>query len=209
MTQDPISVADDGIVKLKPEMQNRLGPVVLEIFAQGDFHEVNMRAIAKQAGVGYASLYRHFKSKEQLLFWFVNLWLSDLIERLIDHLQGLEAVKEKIRKIIWIQLDFYDRNPNVGRIIMMTVPMKTWMQDRTYRQEGLMKILMGVMAEGQQKGILDPQLPLYSIMDILLGLIGRTFVMWNHRGQKGHLTEQAGVLFELIWKAIRNPEDTR
>jgi len=116
--QDP----PEDAVKLKPAIKDRLEPVVLEVFSQGDFHQVNMREIAKKAGVGYATIYRHFKSKEQLLFWFVDLWLADLIERIIDHLQGLEEIREKIRKIVWLQLDFYNRNPQVGRIIMTTVP---------------------------------------------------------------------------------------
>ncbi|MBL7174494.1 MAG: TetR/AcrR family transcriptional regulator [Desulfobacteraceae bacterium] len=192
--------------KLKPSIKERLSPVVLDIFANGDFHQVNMREIAQKAGVGYATIYRHFKSKDQLLFWFVDYWLSDFVDRIIDHLQGLEEIKERIRKIVWLQLDFYNRNPNVGRIIMMTIPLKTWMQDKTYRQEKLMKLLMEVFQEGQVKKILDPVLPTRFLMDVLLGMIGRTVVMWIYRDQQGELTDQAGTLFEMIWRAIRNPK---
>ena len=193
-------------VKLKPAIKSKLGPVVLEVFSQGDFHQVNMRDIAKKAGVGYATIYRHFKSKEQLLFWFVDFWLSELIERIIDHLRGMEEINEKIRKIVWLQLDFYNRNPDVGRIILMTVPLKTWMQDKTYRQERMIKLMTEVLNEGQEKKILDPQLPTPILLDVLLGLTGRTFTMWIHRGMEGKLTDQAGVLFELIWRAIVNPD---
>jgi hypothetical protein len=30
--------------------------------------------------------------------------------------------------------------------------------------------------------------------------------MWVQRGQEGRLTDQAHMLFEMIWRAITNPE---
>ncbi|MBI4763481.1 MAG: TetR/AcrR family transcriptional regulator [Deltaproteobacteria bacterium] len=180
--------------------------MVLNEFSSGDFHQVNMRDIAKKAGVGYASIFRHFKKKELLLFWFVDKWLSELIVRLTDHLLGLEDIKEKIRKIIWLQLDFYNRNPKVGRIIMITVPLNIWMQDKTYRQTRLTEVMLKVLTEGREKGKLDPQLPTTLMLDVIFGMIRRTFTMWIYRGQKGDLTDQAGQIFEVCWKAIGDPD---
>jgi AcrR family transcriptional regulator len=192
-------------IKIKPYILERLEPVVLEEFSGGDFHQVNMRDIAKKAGVGYASIYRHFKHKETLLFWFVDKWLSGLVPRMADHLLGLEEIKEKIRKIIWLQLDFYHRNPKVGRIIMITVPLNIWMQDETYRQPRLTGLLLKVLKEGKEQGVLDSDLPTYMMLDVINGMIRRIFTMWIYRGQKGDLTDQAGQVFELCWRAIVDP----
>ena len=179
--------------------------MVLDEFSGGDFHQVNMRDIAKKAGVGYASIYRHFKSKESLLFWFVDKWLSELVARMTDHLLGLEEIKEKIRKIIWLQLDFYNRNPKVGRIIMITVPLNIWMQDKTYRQPQLTGVLLKVLKEGKEQGVLDSELPTYLMLDVINGMIRRLFTMWVYRGQTGDLTDQAGLMFEVCWRAIVDP----
>lgn len=192
-------------IKLKPHILQRLEPVVLDEFSGGDFHQVNMRDIAKKAGVGYASIYRHFKSKESLLFWFVDKWLSELVQRMADHLLGLEEIKEKIRKIIWLQLDFYNRNPKVGRIIMITVPLNVWMQDKTYRQPQLTGLLLKVLKEGKEQGVLDSGLPTPMMLDIINGMIRLMFTMWIYRGQKGNLTDQAGLMFEICWRAIVDP----
>jgi len=189
-------------IKLKPHILQRLEPVILEEFSGGDFHQVNMRNIAQKAGVGYASIYRHFKSKESLLFWFVDKWLSELVQRMADHLLGLEEIKEKIRKIIWLQLDFYNRNPKVGRIIMITVPLNVWMQDKTYRQPQLTGLLLKVLKEGKEQGVLDSELPTFLMLDVINGMIRRLFTMWVYRGQTGQLTDQAGLMFEVCWRAI-------
>jgi AcrR family transcriptional regulator len=194
-----------GSKKLKPYILQRLEPVVLAEFSGGDFHQVNMRDIAQKAGVGYASIYRHFKSKESLLFWFVDKWLSELVDRMADHLLGLEEIKEKIRKIIWLQLEFYNRNPKVGRIIMITVPLNIWMQDKTYRQTRLTGLLLKVLKEGKEQGILDSDLPIPMMLDVINGMIRRIFTMWIYRGQKGNLIDLAGQVFELCWRAIVDP----
>lgn len=204
LTPDKQNDIGDSI-KLKPHILQRLEPVVLHEFSGGDFHQVNMRDIAQKAGVGYASIYRHFKGKESLLFWFVDKWLSELVVRMTDHLLGLEEIKEKIRKIIWLQLDFYNRNPKVGRIIMITVPLNVWMQDKTYRQPRLTGLLLKVLKEGKAQGLLDPELPTFLMLDIINGMIRRLFTMWIYRGQTGDLTDQAGLMFEVCWRAVVNP----
>ena len=209
MLKDNILNDIDDITGLKFSMLQRLEPIVLEEFSGGDFHQVNMRDIAKKAGVGYASIYRHFKNKDSLLFWFVNKWLGELIPRMTDHLLGLEEIKEKIRKIIWLQLDFYNRNPKVGRIIMITIPLNIWMQDETYRQSKLTGVLLKVLTEGKEQKVLDPDLPTELMLDVINGMIRRVFTMWIYREKQGDLTDQAPQVFELCWRAIVNPEKNR
>jgi AcrR family transcriptional regulator len=191
---------------IKYAILSRLEPVVLEEFSGGDFHQVNMRGLARKAGIGYASIFRHFKKKELLLFWFVDKWLSELVDRLTDHLLGLEEIKEKIRKIIWLQLDYYNRNPDVGRIIMITVPLNIWMQDETYRQTKLTGVLLKVLTEGKERRILDPDLTTDLMLDVIYGMIRRIFTMWIYRGKKVPLIDQAGQVFEICWRAIANPK---
>jgi len=116
-------------------IKKRLEPVVKAAFSRQDFHQCNMRDIAKKAGVGYGTIYKYYGSKEKFLFAFVDEWLGELVARIIDHLQGLEEIKEKLRKAFWVQLDYYERNPDLGRIILMTIPLTTWMADQTFVQK--------------------------------------------------------------------------
>ena len=106
---------------LDAEIKTRLEAAVKELFSQQDFHQVNMRSIAQKTGVGLNTIYMHYESKERLLFAFVNEWIQNLDSRLEEHLQGLEDVKERVRKTIWVILDFYEKNPDIGIIVVMTV----------------------------------------------------------------------------------------
>ncbi len=193
--------------KLSPEAHRRLEAAVLEIFSDSDFHKANIRAVAKQAGVSFSTIYSYYGSKEGLLFAFVDIWLGKLTERITDHLQGIEDLKEKLRKVFWLQLDYYERNPGLGRILFMTLPMKTWMADETFRQPKMINLFLDALRQGQDQGVLNPNVRAGVLLDFILGMVQRSFFMWISRGQKESLAGQANILFEMLWRAISNPEN--
>ncbi len=194
--------------KLRPEIHKRLEAAVLEIFSNSDFHKANIRDVARKAGVSFSTIYSHYGSKEKLLFAFVDIWLEELTDRIVDHLKGIEDLKEKLRKVFWLQLDYYEKNPGLGKILFMTLPMKTWMADNTFAQKKMINLFLDVLRQGQNEGILNRNVQTGVLLDFIHGLVQRTFFMWIHRGQKKSLTDQANILFEMVWRAITNPEHT-
>lgn len=188
-----------------PEIQKRLESAVLDIFSESDFHKANIRTIAKKAGVSFSTIYGHYGSKERLVFAVVDIWLGKLTDRIIDHLQGIEDLKEKLRKVFWLQLDYYEKNQGLAKILFMTLPMKTWMADRTFQQKKMMNLFLEVLKHGQKEGILNPKVKAGVLLDFMMGFVQRSFFMWVSRGQKESLISQANVLFEMVWRAISNP----
>jgi AcrR family transcriptional regulator len=194
--------------RFSPELQERLEAAVLEIFSNRDFHKANIRKVAKRAGVSFSTIYNHYGSKEGLLLAYVDMWMEKLTERMIDHLQGIENLKEKVRKVFWIQLDYYERNPQIGKILFMTLPMKTWMDDEAFKQNNMFNLFLDVLRQGQKEGTLNPHVRAGVLLDFIFGLVQRSFIMWVFRGQKESLSGQANTLFEMVWRAISNPSDT-
>jgi len=193
------------LTPLKPEVYQRLELAVLSIFSHSDFHKANIRDVADRAGVSFSTIYKHYGSKERLVFAFVDVWLGKLTDRIYDHLQGIEDLKEKMRKVLWLQLDHYESNPGLARIIFMTLPMNTWMNDETFKQKKMIHMYLEVMRNGQEEGILNPDVRAGVLLDFMLGTVQRAFTMWISRGQQGCLSDQANMLFEMIWRAISNP----
>ncbi|MGD9877577.1 TetR/AcrR family transcriptional regulator [Desulfococcus sp.] len=189
-----------------PDIHDRLEKAVLEVFSKSDFHKASIRDVAKKAGVSFTTIYKHYGSKERLVFAFVDVWLGKLTDRIVDHLQGIEDLKEKLRKVFWLQLDYYERHTGLGRILFMTLPMKTWMADETFQQRKMIDLLVDVLRQGQQEGILNPHVKAGVLLDFIMGFVQRTFFMWILRGQKESLSEQANTLFEMVWRGITNPD---
>ncbi len=192
--------------ELNPDIQRRLEKAVLEVFSHSDFHKASIRDIADKAGVSFTTIYKHYESKERLVFAFVDIWMGKLTDRIVDHLQGIEDLKEKLRKVFWLQLDYYERHEGLGRIVFMTLPMKTWMADETFEQRRMMNLLINVLQEGQKEGVLNNDVRAGTLLDFLMGFVQRSFFMWILRGKKDSLAGQANVMFEMVWRGMANPD---
>jgi AcrR family transcriptional regulator len=195
--------------ELNPDIQRRLEKAVLEVFSHSDFHKASIRDIAEKAGVSFTTIYKHYESKERLVFAFVDIWMGKLTDRIVDHLQGIEDLKEKLRKVFWLQLDYYERHEGLGRIVFMTLPMKTWMADETFEQRRMMNLLITVLQEGQKEGVLNNDVRAGTLLDFLMGFVQRSFFMWILRGKKDSLAGQANVMFEMVWRGMANPHDKK
>jgi len=193
------------IDKLNPQVLKRLEAPVLDIFSNSDFHKATMRDVSKRAGISFSTIYNYFGSKEKLLFTFVDISLGKLTNRIVDHLQGIEDLKEKIRKVFWLQLEYYERHPELGRILFMTVPMKTWMADETFVQRKMIGMFINTLRQGQKENILNGNVRAGVLLDLMMGFVQRSFVMWISRGQTYPLSTESNNLFEMVWRGISNP----
>lgn len=195
--------------ELNPKVQKRLESAVMAIFSTTDFHKASIRDVADLAGVSFSTIYKYFGSKEHLLFAYVNIWMTKLTDRIEDHLNGIEDLKEKLRKVFWLHLDYYERHEELGRILFITLPMKTWMADNSFNQKRRVDLIINVLKIGQKQGIINPHVRAGSLLDFMLGFIQRTFFMWIIRGKQKNLAEQANSLFEMVWQGMVNPEIVR
>ena len=191
--------------KFHPDVHQRLEKAVWEIFSNSDFHKASIRDVADRAGVSFTTIYKHYGSKERLVFAFVDIWMGKLTDRIVDHLQGIEDLKEKLRKVFWLQLDYYERHVGLGRIVFMTLPMNTWMGDKTFAQPRMMGLMIDVLRQGQKEGILNSKVRAGTLLDFLMGFVQRSFFMWILRGQKESLSAQANQMFEMVWKGMTDP----
>ena len=190
---------------LNDDIHKRLERAVLEVFSNSDFHRASIRSIANKAGVSFTTIYKHYGSKERLVFAFVDIWMGKLTDRIVDHLQGIENLKEKLRKVFWLQLDYYERHEGLGQIVFMTLPMKTWMADETFAQPRMMSLMIDVLRQGQREGVLNPDLRAGTLLDFFMGFVQRSFFMWILRGKKESLADQANVMFEMVWQGMVIP----
>jgi AcrR family transcriptional regulator len=183
----------------------RLEPIVKKVFSEGDFHRVDMRSIAREAGMSFGTIYRYFTDKEKMLFWFIAHWLDELQTVSLAALESEGTVMERIRRFILAHFRFYESNPEVGRIIFMTVPLDRWMQDTTFAYRDPTKRLRGTIEEGQKTGEIRSDVNSLMIADLFTGMFNRTFLMWQYRGKKYSLAEHYDALLPLIEAGVRGP----
>lgn len=190
------------LTQLDPDTRARIEQAVLDIFAEREFHRVGLIEVARGANVSLQTIYKYYGSKEALLFSSLDTWLGKLALRMIDHLQGIEDYKEKLRKVFWVVLDFFEKHPQVAQLIMSSVYVNTWRRMEHYQNPALFGAFLKVLGEGRARGILNDEVDEKYLLDFIMGVLGRLVQMYIHRGMKEPLTRQANPLFEMLWRGI-------
>jgi AcrR family transcriptional regulator len=188
--------------QLDPETRARIEQAVLDIFAEREFHRVGLIEVARGANVSLQTIYKYYGSKEALLFSSLDTWLGKLANRMVDHLQGIEDYKEKLRKVFWVVLDFFEKHPQVAQLIMSSVYVNTWRRMEHYQNPVLFGAFLRVLGEGRARGILNDEVDEKYLLDFIMGVLGRLVQMYIHRGMKEPLTKQANPLFEMLWRGL-------
>lgn len=192
--QQPQAIPDD--------LRDRLSPVIKDIYSAGDFHRADMRTIAREAGMSFRTIYRYFGDKEALLFWFIQYWLEGLYPAALDPLDGPGDLKSKLVRVLRLHLEFYETNPNVGRIIFMTVPLERWMRDPSFAQRQLMLRLLTAIKEAQHQGELRCDIDARMILDTFNAIFNRAFLMWEYRRRGYSLSAQTAPLLSILWNGV-------
>jgi len=186
--------------------RQRIESAVLSVFSKHDYHHASLQMVAKEARVSLRTIYKYYGNKEQLFLICIGTHLEQLSARVLDHLQAVRALKDRIHKIVWLTLDYFETYSEMATIIFGSVQLNLWRNDHSFTQPEVMSVLMTALKQGREEGVITDEVKEIVVLDYILGIIGRLVTMWLVRGRSYSLTEQHEVLFEMLWRAIAKPE---
>ena len=187
---------------MRTDTLQRIEHAVLSLFSQRDFHEVSLIDVARAAHVSLQTIYKYFGSKEALVYTMLDTLLGRLAERMIDHLQGIDDARERLRKTCWVTLDYMDKHPAVMLLMFTAVPVSRHKNIDIYESPELMGAFLGVLKDGQARGVLNSQVSSKVLLDVFMGMVGRVVLMHIVRGEQTPLTDQFNELFHILWRAL-------
>ncbi|MES1926428.1 TetR/AcrR family transcriptional regulator [Salinisphaera sp. T31B1] len=201
-----IPAAPRPISALAPETRDRIESAALDLFAERPMHEVRLDEIARAARASLQTIYRYYGDKQALLDACVLHWANELAARMTDHLAGIETYKDRLRKVFWVVLDFFEQYPKVARMMLGSVYPAAMRHDITDEQRRLTHLFMDVLAEGRERGVLNDQVSEAILLDYFYGVLARLIQMQSLRASQPPLTSQVNILFEMLWRAIAKPD---
>ena len=190
------------LAEMRGDTLDRLEKAVLELFSSRDFHEVSLQDVARRANVSLQTIYKYFGSKEALVYSMLDTLLGRLAERMIDHLQGIDDARERLRKTCWVTLDYIDMHAAVMLLMFTAVPVSRHKNIDIYESPELMGAFLGVLKDGQARGVLNSQVSSKVLLDVFMGMVGRVVLMHIVRGEQTPLTDQFNELFHILWRAL-------
>ena len=184
------------------KLKDRLYPVVLRQFSLNDFHAVNIRDISRESGISTGTLYKYYSSKEELLFSIIDEKLRELGSLMRIHIEGLEDIREMFRKLIWVTMNFFDKNPELAITVFITVPLKSFMANKAYKRETEVDILNGIVEKAKKRGALISEEESRYFADLYLMVTHRQIQNWYMHGRKWNLTDNMNQFFDFFWRVV-------
>ena len=195
----------------EPERRTQILASAIRIFGEKGFQNATIAEIAKDAGIGDATIYEYFKNKEDLLLAIPVEITKELIPLINDHMMGIKGALNKLRKFIWWWLNYVEKNPGYGSIVLLELKTsKTYVSNEAYQAaRNFYKIVLDIIREGQEEGSIKKEINIYLARSICVGAIEHIIIRWLLKDRKYSLTQYADELADLLIDSLKkNDLDT-
>jgi len=150
-------------VNREPERRKQELTSAIKIFGEKGFQNATVAEIDKDAGVGDATIYEHFTSKEDLLLAIPLEITKELIPQINDHMIGIKGAFNKLRKFVWWWLNYIEKNPGYGSIVLLELKTnKKFVSTEAYQAaRNFYKVVLDIIKEGQKEDVIKKTLILF------------------------------------------------
>lgn len=173
-----------------------------KLLTQGGVSGLTIKNIAKEMEFSESAIYRHFKSKEEIIIAMLNYLSESMNVRLSKICSSDNSAKQRLINVFESQLDFFESNPN----FVVAVFSDGLFEESQKINEAIqrimavnMKNLIPVVSEGQVKGEFINTMTPEELMHIVMGSFRLQMYKWRISNMKFDIqTEGKRVLNNII-----------
>jgi len=179
--------------------QERIEQVTLALFAEKGVDRTTIGDIARAAGIAEGTIYRHYPSKEELIWQLFSRHYVSLAERLERLQAARQGLRSKLAAMVGLFCSLYEQDPDMFRFLLLvqhgqfervTAEMRTPVTV-------LKTMIEAAMVRGEIPGR-DPQVATAMVLGIVLQVA--VFRVYGRIDRPlGSLAEQ---LTEGAWRAL-------
>jgi AcrR family transcriptional regulator len=107
MTRSTLESRSSIRTRKREQVRARVEHVALDLFRRHGFEQVTVERIAVEAGIGAATFYRYFGTKDGVLFDYQSRWLQD-VRRAADGLDVTRPRGEQVRYLLAVLMKIFD-----------------------------------------------------------------------------------------------------
>jgi AcrR family transcriptional regulator len=185
-----------------------------KVFAAKGFFPTTMSDIAREAEFGTGTLYKYFRSKEELYFTLIDEKVEEINRLVKAELSQRTSAVERIKKALGLQFEFFEQNRDFFRIYISERNRFEW----TVKDElgkGLhekMVTYINILAEVMRQGIERKEFRSMNPMDLAHALVGivNSFVFeWMISREPYPLISKVDTVLEIFLGGAQQMERRR
>jgi len=197
-----MGVAETGRRTDKRELILR---AAIEVFAEKGFHQARVSDVAARAGVADGTIYLYFKNKDDLLLSIFEDSMEILLKGVQSALLGIDDPLKKLQTFVHYHFAQVQQHRAVSEVLQVELRLSNKFL-KNYRPEKLwayLGVVAQIIREGQQKGVVRPELDPFVQMWAIFGTLDELAMQWVlARRKKFELSEAANQVAETFIRGI-------
>ncbi|MBN1615595.1 MAG: TetR/AcrR family transcriptional regulator [Deltaproteobacteria bacterium] len=144
-----------------------------KLLGEKEFATITIADIVNTSGVNSALIYKYFGDKRGILHRVLADEAEKHLSVLERDLKGIKGALNKLRKLVWTQINLYAEIPIVARILLLEVRNHhSYFESEAYRTiNRYSSMLKEVIEEGVKDGDIRDDIPVRSIRQVLTGAV--------------------------------------
>ncbi|CAG0986708.1 Nucleoid occlusion factor SlmA [Flavobacteriales bacterium] len=168
--------------------------------------ELTIKNLASDLSLSEAALYRHFKSKNEILLGLITFFMIEMKERVSGILtQNDKKSGEILRQIFSSQLNNFVANPSICSVIF-SEGIFQFNKELSTKLNAMMDMMhnniSSVVAKGQSEGVFSTLLSADATTTIIMGSMRMVVLKWKLSGNKSNLIKDGTSVLNGLLKMI-------
>jgi AcrR family transcriptional regulator len=193
----------DDKMKSYSKMRMKIFNAAIEVFSKKGYHHATIDEIAALSGIGKGTVYRNFKSKEDLLDQLLIEKYKEIIDSMSQTFAKDADILEQIQEVIVNWVDFIEKNPVVYRLIQdqaITQNISGGKMFYDYFVTHLPLIKERIIAMNKDQKIKTTSF--YTVYYGILGFIDGVAHKWFRNGMSYPLKREIPIILEVIFNGF-------
>jgi AcrR family transcriptional regulator len=184
------------------ETRLRLFRSALQLFAERGFSNVTVEDITEAADVGKGTFFNYFESKDHVLSVMAEIQLGKAAEALARAADSKQTIHSVLHRLFLRLAEEPGRSPELARTIISSfLASKGVRQLIACNMQKGRKMGAEIVAAGQERGEIDPQLQKDKVAMQMMQMIMGTVLFWSLHEEPA-LNVWMEDSFQHFWRAI-------
>ena len=160
-----------------------------------------IQELAKEVGVSEGAIYRHFKSKDEILLVLIQNIERTLMDAISESARPGEGALDQLRHLLQIHFSSMERRRGVSFVVISEAPHFADPQvKQTARQmvERYVDAIASILKSGVEKGEIDSAVDTRAAALMFFGLVQASVTLWSFSNRAHPLAQHSASLWDMF-----------
>lgn len=176
-----------------------------KIVATVGMHSLTMQELAKEVGVSEGAIYRHFKSKDEILLILVQDCERSLLEAILDSTRPNEGTLDHLKHLLHRHFSTLERRKGVSFVVIAEALRfgDAQVKHATKQMvERYVDTVASILKHGVEKGEINDDVDTAAAALMFFGMIQASVTLWSFDNLAHPLAHHSAALWSMFKQGI-------